>query len=1233
MSLDAGSVYATLGGRFNRSGFVAFDSAMHKSSRSVDVFERGMGRSMSRSSRALHSMGRAATQAAGLGAAGGVLALGYAMVGTVKKAADFEAQLSSLASVSGANGRQMESFKKQALDAGAATKYSALQAAEAQTELAKGGMSVRDIIGGGLKGALGLAAAGELDLAAAAAYTANAMNLFGLQGNQATHVADALASAANRTTADVGDFGMALTQGGSAAKAAGLSFDQTIAALEALASIGVKGSDAGTSLKAALTQLASPTKQSAGLMEELGLKFFDAHGKMKPVADIAGMLRERLGGLTKEQRLQAATTLVGTDGMRALLALYDAGPRKIKDFEQGLARHGTAAEVAAKKQDNLKGKLENLQGSLETAAIVIGTEMIPVLQDAAVDLTDFVNRAAASGDIKHLGEDLASGLRTAIGAVPDIVHGIGQIGSTAGDAIGTVSGLVNALGGIDTVGPALLGAVAGFAAFRVVAAITPTVIGLATALGDVALAARAGGAAFAASTLISMVNPVTAVAVAFVALGAALALAAGQESYEERIARQSAEAKRAQADAVRALGEAERSSADATLSARRADIEHERAVAHFNQVRKTATKGSLEYRDAQLRVRETAAQAAEAHRREAGETKKRVDAAKEEVGVAERRERTTAKELALQQKLNRTSGGDRNPAVIDATKRHEEALRRLESANLRAAISEINYQRALQGAGPVHRKNAVAIHDLFALYNHLPKRVVTALMATDENAVGKIGRLAVKLAGLGKRRTVARILASSDTAEEAIRRLQRYLNSLRDKNITVTTTERRVIKGSPSMPSARGHATGHKTRGPEVALIGEGAAPEYVIPTEPRFRGRGVELWMQAGHDLGIPGFRAGVRKPGAKPAAPAAKKKPPKRFIPKPRDPLRLPVEDIEHQAETAKGKYQDEQNKVQDLERTANQKRTKSNTAERARARAKLPAAKRLRDKLHAIYKQRQKEAKEARRYQNAIKEQEQLVEIARGQMELADKNDDQHAYETAKGRRATALTALETLIDDAQKHVKKGSDYYNQLQIELGQLALDQKDLADAANQPEQAATDPFTLTPEQQAQLDQLEAGIALAELTPTLEDDKAAVGALTVFREGILSSLQQRGAPSGAIRDAARDVKSARDELAGLAGGGTSSASVADNPDLQAQLDQERQRRQVTDNALRLSEAALATFGPAGSTPPGSSGNALTVNVNSLVPPNRQWIDEIGRLATDGQGSQGYRQAPRERIGV
>lgn len=417
MSLSAGSVYAVLGGKFVPSGFAQFDAAMKKSAASAAATEKQIATSSKGSSAAMMALGTAAKT----GAAVGIAAIGAAAVVSIKKAANFEQAMSEVQAVTKASAGDFKRLSDAALNLGAKTGVGATKAAGALAELAKGGLSTEQTIGA-LSGTIAMSQAGGLELADAATTVAQALNLFALKGEDASHVADAFATAANRTTADVSFFAQGLAQGGAAAKAAGLNFDETTAALETLAANGFKsGSDAGTSLKTALTQIAKPTKQAAEEAKKLGLQFFDSSGNLRSLTSISGMLRDKLGGLTREQRLQAAATLVGQDGMRALLALYDQGPAKVRAFEQGLRAQGTAQDVANAKMDNLKGSWQRFTAQLQTLAIKVGTAMLPTLQSVTDGVTRFFD-SINHGDIRATGfgrfaQSLASAVSPVIGVL------------------------------------------------------------------------------------------------------------------------------------------------------------------------------------------------------------------------------------------------------------------------------------------------------------------------------------------------------------------------------------------------------------------------------------------------------------------------------------------------------------------------------------------------------------------------------------------------------------------------------------------------------------------------------------------------------------------------------------------------------------------------------------------------------------------------------------------------
>jgi TP901 family phage tail tape measure protein len=302
---------------------------------------------------------------------------GLALVGlagyAVKSAADFDKSMSAVSAATHAGTKDMDALRKAALQAGKDTQYSATGAANAITELSKAGVSTADILNGGLKGALSLAAAGQLDVGEAAETAASAMTQFKLTGDKIPHVADLLAAAAGKAQGSVHDMGAALNQSGLVAAQFGLSIEDTTGVLAEFAHAGLVGSDAGTSLKTMLLALANPSLQSRNLMDQLGISFYDATGKFIGMSGVAQVLQTRLKGLTVEQRNQALGQIFGNDAIRAASILYTDGAAGVQKWAKDVNSAGYASETAAKLTDNLAGDLERLKGSVETLAIESGS--------------------------------------------------------------------------------------------------------------------------------------------------------------------------------------------------------------------------------------------------------------------------------------------------------------------------------------------------------------------------------------------------------------------------------------------------------------------------------------------------------------------------------------------------------------------------------------------------------------------------------------------------------------------------------------------------------------------------------------------------------------------------------------------------------------------------------------------------------------------------------------------
>ncbi|MBT2502975.1 phage tail tape measure protein [Curtobacterium sp. ISL-83] len=361
-------------------------------------------------------------------------AVAAASVGlAVAKYAEFDAAMSSVQAATHASASEMGKLREAAIDAGAKTVFTATEAANAIEELSKAGIQTSDILGGGLAGSLNLASAGQLKVADAAQIAATAMTQFNLKGSQVPHVADLLAAGAGKAQGDVTDLAAALNQGGLVASQAGFKIEETTGVLASFAAAGLLGSDAGTSLKTAILALENPSTKAAATMQQYGIDVYDSSGKMLSFGGIAAQLKDKLGDLTDEQRNAALAQIFGNDAVRAANVLYSNGAKGISDWTNKVNDNGYAAETARLKLDNLKGDVEKLGGSFDTALIQTGS--------------------AANGTLRNIVHS-ATFLVDKVGSLPGPVLAVGV-------AVTTLAG------GFALVGGAALVAVPKFAAFKV----------------------------------------------------------------------------------------------------------------------------------------------------------------------------------------------------------------------------------------------------------------------------------------------------------------------------------------------------------------------------------------------------------------------------------------------------------------------------------------------------------------------------------------------------------------------------------------------------------------------------------------------------------------------------------------------------------------------------------------------------------------------------------------------
>ncbi|WP_270198030.1 phage tail tape measure protein [Bifidobacterium pseudocatenulatum] len=377
---------------------------------------------------------KSALIASGMTAAG--LAVAAFGVAAVKMAADFDQQMSTVQANTGATSAQMDQLRAAAIEAGASTVYSASDSADAINDLGKAGMSVTDILTGGLTGALNLAASDGMAVGDAAEYMANALSMFHLKGSQASQVADTLAAGAGKAVGNVSDFGEALNNCGAQANSFGMNIQETTGVLALFAQNGTIGAEAGTQLNSMLMKLAAPSSEAAGTMKELGISAYDAQGHFVGMAKFAGQLQKAEKNLTDEQRNQANATIFGSYAIKAANYLYEAGESGVNKWTKAVSESGYAAEQAAAKNNNLKGDLENLGGSMESLMISVGEGAQGPLRKMVQGLDTLVDSFAG----------LPSGAQQTIVVMASLAGVFGAVHKAAGNLNGSTSTMANNIG-------------------------------------------------------------------------------------------------------------------------------------------------------------------------------------------------------------------------------------------------------------------------------------------------------------------------------------------------------------------------------------------------------------------------------------------------------------------------------------------------------------------------------------------------------------------------------------------------------------------------------------------------------------------------------------------------------------------------------------------------------------------------------------------------------------------
>lgn len=365
----------------------------------------------------------AAAAMAAIGA--GAVATGKWIKDSLNVYADYEDSMKQVQATMGLTGVEgEEAFKKlseAAKEAGASTRFSASESADALNYLALAGYDAEQAIDA-LPGVLTLAAAGGMDLAKASDLVTDSMAALGLEISDMDSYMDMMARTSQKSNTDVQQLGEGILVAGATMKNAGQELDTLNVMLGVLANRGIKGSEGGTKLRNVIMSLTSPTSAAAKELDSLGISVTDSSGNIREMNEIFEDLNEKLGGLSESDKMNALSNIFNKQDLAAVNALLSGTGDEMNNLYNELANaEGAALQMSETMESGLAGSVRSLKSAYEGLQITIGEQFSDMAGEVVGDVTSLVRDVTAilndgfqEGDITAIGERISSFLMDGI---------------------------------------------------------------------------------------------------------------------------------------------------------------------------------------------------------------------------------------------------------------------------------------------------------------------------------------------------------------------------------------------------------------------------------------------------------------------------------------------------------------------------------------------------------------------------------------------------------------------------------------------------------------------------------------------------------------------------------------------------------------------------------------------------------------------------------------------------
>ncbi len=790
-----------------------------------------MARSMSRSSRVMHTFGRAA----GYTAVGGVAALAATTVSAVKTTLTFERAMRNVNSIAGLSERQFKSLSDGVLKMASEVGQTPQTLAEGLYDLVSSGFDASESMKI-LKHTSKAATAGLTDTATSTKAVAAVLNAYRLPVKKAEEVTDTLFRTVDRGVITFEELSSNIGEVLPYSAAMGISLKEVGASIATMTKQGLSGANATTFIKNAMVAMLSPSKEAKEAIKSLGVESGEQLVKQK---GFQGAL-EAMVGTTDGTKSAVQKLFPNIRALNTLLALTgknsDAARRDLAGFKDV-----TGATDAVFKEQSKSAAMagQKLKAAWDVAKITMGAAMMPILAREAAKLVKTLGEASQNGSLAKFGEDLANGVGDAIEVIGDLVGMMQLMWGAAQPVVSAVQGIAGALSFIpgEAVAGSLMGIATSMLMFRGMTAVAPAIMATTSAITQMAAAMRA--AQFTNAAMIGASGPMGATTVAKQSVAAAgarslgasvagvgaamgpigaIAIAAGLGFTAYSIAQGRAkEAARDAADAINAGKEAMQQSGDVARQAAQDVVRAEMDKAQLmdltderDKARKRGEKDRVkdlnqQIKQGKLTADESAKRAKQGVENAPKDDQKQLGEKLKEVNVLNKAYWKSLKEVSAEEAhlghLREINAGPsviaKQQKLIDQKRKEADASRKLyneakrEEAQLKALrdLGDLTKQRAKAGRSDIGYEHAQGIQRLQQAMKNVPKEVRTKMLVEgDPKSLSKLGNMTDKLKGIVPKAKIEAILTGDGTVRQKLAALAREAGKRERKVIEAILT-------------------------------------------------------------------------------------------------------------------------------------------------------------------------------------------------------------------------------------------------------------------------------------------------------------------------------------------------------------------------------------------------------------------------------------------------------------